>query len=85
MVFDHVQLYCGAVGQHTATINPRALCIQNAPHGRVLNDEVCFGRVFAEYQVLLAHPVKTGSYVESVQVWGRPEKLRGDARIVEYV
>ncbi len=43
------------------------------------------GRVFAEYQVLLAHPVKTGSYVESVQVWGRPEKLRGYARIVEYV
>jgi hypothetical protein len=43
------------------------------------------GRVFAEYQVLLAHPVKADSYVESVQVWGRPEKLRGDATIVEIV
>jgi len=43
------------------------------------------GRVFAEYQVLLAHPVKADCYVESVQVWGRPEKLRGDATIVEYV
>ena len=43
------------------------------------------GRVFAEYQVLLAHPEREGSYVESVQVWGRPEKLRGDATIVEQV
>lgn len=43
------------------------------------------GRVFAEYQVLLAHPENAGRYVESVHVWGRPEKLRGDATIVEYV
>ena len=43
------------------------------------------GRVFAEYQVLLAHPEREGRYVESVQVWGRQEKLRGDATIVENV
>ena len=43
------------------------------------------GRIFAEYQVLLPHPEKTDSYVESVQVWGRPEKLRGDAVISEYL
>jgi len=43
------------------------------------------GRVFAEYQVLLAHPVEADRYVESVQVWGRPERLRGDATIVESV
>ena len=43
------------------------------------------GRVFAEYQVLLAHPEREGSYVESVQVWGRQERLRGDVTIVENV
>ena len=42
------------------------------------------GRVFAEYQVLLPHPAIAGSYVESVQVWGHPENLRGDPVIVEY-
>ncbi len=42
------------------------------------------GRIFAEYQVLLPHPEKPDSYVESVQVWGRPERLRGDAVIAEY-
>ncbi len=43
------------------------------------------GRIFAEYQVLLPHPAKAGSYVEAVQVWGRPEKLRGDPVIAEYI
>ena len=43
------------------------------------------GRIFAEYQVLLPHPVNEGSYVESVQVWGFPEKLRGDPVIAEYM
>ncbi|PKO38124.1 MAG: hypothetical protein CVU31_19350 [Betaproteobacteria bacterium HGW-Betaproteobacteria-4] len=42
------------------------------------------GRVFAEYQVLLQHPAREDSYVESVQVWGRPEKFRGDAVLAEY-
>lgn len=42
------------------------------------------GRIFAEYQVLLPHPAKTGYYVEAVQVWGLPEQLRGDAVIAEY-
>ena len=41
------------------------------------------GRIFAEYPVLVAHPIKAGRYVESVQVWGRVERLRGDATIVE--
>lgn len=43
------------------------------------------GRVFAEYQVLLAHPAREDSYVEAVQVWGRPEKLSGDPVIAEYM
>jgi len=43
------------------------------------------GRVFAEYQVLLAHPDKADSYVDSVQIWGRPEHLRGEAIIAEYM
>ena len=43
------------------------------------------GRIFAEYQVLLPHPVRENSYVESVQVWGRPEKLRGDPVLAEYM
>jgi hypothetical protein len=42
------------------------------------------GRVFAEYQVLLPHPKKAGSYVEAVQIWGPPEKLRGDVVLAEY-
>mgnify|MGYP001764712548 CR=1 FL=1 len=43
------------------------------------------GRVFAEYQVLLPHPAREDSYVESVQVWGTREKLRGDPVIAEYM
>ena len=42
------------------------------------------GKVFAEYQVLLPHPAQQGAYVESVQVWGDRNKLRGDANIAEY-
>lgn len=42
------------------------------------------GRVFAEYQVLLPHPSKADSYIESVQIWGRPQQLRGEAVIAEY-
>ena len=42
------------------------------------------GRIFAEYQVLLPHPALEESYVESVQIWGQPEKLRGDPVIAEY-
>lgn len=43
------------------------------------------GRVFAEYQVLLPHPVKGDSYVDSVQVWGRPPKLGGEAVLADYL
>jgi hypothetical protein len=42
------------------------------------------GRVFADYQVLLPHPTREDSYIESVQVWGRPEQLRGDPVIAPY-
>lgn len=42
------------------------------------------GRIFAEYQVLLPHPEKAGSYVDSVQIWGRPQQLRGEAVLAEY-
>lgn len=42
------------------------------------------GRVFAEYQVLLPHPAQAGAYVEAVQVWGRAERLRGDAVVAEF-
>ncbi len=43
------------------------------------------GRIFAEYQVLLPHPEKADSYVDSVQIWGRPPQLRGEAVIAEYL
>lgn len=43
------------------------------------------GRVFAEYQVLLPHPAQPGHYVDSVQIWGRLEKLRGDAILMAYL
>ena len=42
------------------------------------------GRVFAEYQVLLPHPQRADSYIESVQIWGPPQQLRGDAVIAGY-
>ena len=43
------------------------------------------GRIFAEYQVLLAHPSQPDRYVESVQIWGRPQQLRGEAVLAEYL
>ena len=43
------------------------------------------GRIFAEYQVLLPHPVQEDSYVESVQIWGRPQQLRGEAVLADYL
>ncbi len=43
------------------------------------------GRVFAEYQVLLPCPDKDDSYVDSVQIWGRPQQLRGEAVLAEYM
>lgn len=43
------------------------------------------GRIFAEYQVLLPHPERPDAYVEAVQVWGKPEKIRGEAVIIEYL
>ena len=42
------------------------------------------GRIFAEYQVLQAHPGRNDCYVESVQVWGRPDALKGDPVIREW-
>lgn len=42
------------------------------------------GRVFAEYQVLLPHPSLADSYVESVQIWGNPQQLRGEAVIAGF-
>ncbi|MDE2440915.1 MAG: hypothetical protein KGP14_07800 [Betaproteobacteria bacterium] len=42
------------------------------------------GRVFAEYQVLLPSPTQPDSYVETVQVWGNADKLRGEAITAEY-
>ena len=43
------------------------------------------GRIFAEYQVLLPHPEKADSYIDSVQIWGNPQKLSGEAVIAEYM
>lgn len=42
------------------------------------------GRIFAEYQVLQPNPLDADSYVDSVQVWGRAEKFRGEAIFAEY-
>ena len=41
------------------------------------------GRVFAEYQVLQAHPARAGIWVDAVQVWGSPVAWRGDAVLAE--
>ena len=42
------------------------------------------GRGCAESQVLQPHPKKPDSYVESVQIWGSPQQLRGDAVLADY-
>lgn len=42
------------------------------------------GRIFAEYQVLLPHPAQPGQYVDSVQVWGQPGRLGGDAVLAAF-
>lgn len=42
------------------------------------------GRIFAEYQVLLACPDDMQRYVEAVQVWGTAARLCGDAVIGEF-
>ena len=42
------------------------------------------GRVFAEYQVLLASPTEPDRYIDTVQVWGNAAKLRGEAVTADY-
>lgn len=42
------------------------------------------GRVFAEYQVLQPQPGRSDSYVEAVQVWGRPDALKGEPVIRQW-
>ncbi len=42
------------------------------------------GRVFAEYQVLLPHPEQPERYIDTVQVWGRPPQLRGEAVLADF-
>ena len=42
------------------------------------------GRIFAEYQVLQAHPQQPDQFVDYVQVWGRPEKLGGEAVLAAF-
>jgi len=52
--------------------------------GKARNGEVNFfpdGRIFAEYQVLLALPGDAERYIEAVQVWGRRGALKSDAVI----
>jgi hypothetical protein len=55
--------------------------------GKARDGSVTFfadGRIFAEYQVLQAHPGRDDCYVESVQVWGRPDALKGDPVLREW-
>jgi hypothetical protein len=55
--------------------------------GKARNGEVNFfpdGRIFAEYQVLLALPGDAEHYVEAVQVWGRSGALKSDAVIGQF-
>jgi hypothetical protein len=42
------------------------------------------GRVFAEYQVLLPSPSDAERYIDTVQVWGNADKLRGEAIAADY-
>ena len=55
--------------------------------GKTRNGEANFfpdGRIFAEYQVLLALPGDASRYAEAVQVWGKPGALKGDAVLAAF-
>jgi hypothetical protein len=54
VVFDQVQLDGGAVGQHTATVDPGALGVQDAAHGRVFSMIRSAGHCFASWCTHLA-------------------------------
>ena len=47
VVLDDVQLYGRRVGQHAAAIDPGALAVEDAAHGRVLTDQVSLGSTLA--------------------------------------
>lgn len=40
------------------------------------------GKLFAEHDVLQPHPGKPELYVEAMEVWGEPGKLRYEARLL---
>ena len=46
-VFDQVELERSTVGQHATGIHPAALRVQNAAHGRVFCNQICFASPLA--------------------------------------
>jgi len=40
------------------------------------------GRVYAEFDVLVAHPQKPGWWVEAIEIWGQPPQLKTDLRLL---
>ena len=40
------------------------------------------GSMFAEQDVLLAHPTKPELFVEALEVWGKPGRLKHDLRLL---
>jgi hypothetical protein len=43
------------------------------------------GKIFAEYQVLQPQPQDPSNFVESVQVWGTLDALKGDAVLIPFI
>jgi hypothetical protein len=40
------------------------------------------GRVYAEFDLLVAHPQKPGWWVEAIEIWGQPSQLKTDLRLL---
>jgi len=43
----------------------------------------CDGSVYAEWDLLVAHPKSPGHWIESVLVWGKPPALKSEPRLLE--
>ena len=40
------------------------------------------GQIFAEYDLTLMRPIREDCFVEAVSVWGTPEALKGELRLM---
>lgn len=60
-------------------------CLWQDRHGQLLGSLQLHdsGRVFAEYDVVKNHPLKSGWFIESVSVWGDDSQLRHELQLLK--